>query len=85
MSTATEPIAIPHPAATLNRQAKAVRVVQFLESRPDLYGGYLTASAVADFPAPLWASINELMEEERPMSPLTISMVIGMLTIRDIT
>lgn len=76
------PTPVPHPVATANRQAKAVRVVQFIESNPRMFSGHTDPDSVANFPAPLWATINECMGEERPMSPLTISMVVGMLTVR---
>lgn len=78
------PTSVPHPAQTLNRQAKAVRVVMFMEANPQLFEGFLDPDSVANFPAPVWALVNTAMGEPRPLSPLTISMVVGMLVARSL-
>lgn len=62
----------------MNRAAKAARVVAFVEDNPKLFGP-LTIEDLANFPTQTWALINECMGEERPMSELTITTVIGML------
>lgn len=77
----TTPTAVPHPAQTANRQAKAVRVVEFMRDNPQIFGGRLDPDTVASFGPELWALTNLAMGEPRAMSSLTISMVVGMLTI----
>lgn len=78
----TAPVPVPNAKATVNRQAKAVRVIEFMEGNPQIFGGRLSPDAVASYGPEVWALTNALMGEGRPMSPLTISMVVGMLTVR---
>jgi hypothetical protein len=78
------PAPTPHVAATLNRQAKAVRVADFIETNPQIFSGHTDPESVAGYPAPLWALVNTAMGEPREMSPLTIAMVVGILTARSL-
>lgn len=85
MSTAIPtPTPIPHPKATANRQAKALRVADFMQANPQIFEGFLTPDAVADFPAPVWALINTAMGEPNVMSPQTIAMIVGVLVGRSV-
>lgn len=79
------PAPIPHPVATANRVALANRIVETLDSNPGLFAsGAPSALAVAQFGPSLWEVVNNSLGRERPISPLTVAVVIGILAAREV-
>ena len=80
----TSPATIPHPVATANRVALANRIVAALDAMPDLFAaGAPSAVAVAQFGPTIWNAINAELGRDRPISPMTVAMVTGILAARD--
>ena len=77
--------AVPHPKATANRVALSHQIVGVLDASPGLFAaGHPTSLAVSQFGPAVWADVNAVLGRTRPISPMTVAVVVGLLAAREI-